>query len=45
VTVEEQLINFVTSARYEDLPQEAVEGMKCLIMNSIAAILAGAGAR
>ena len=44
MTAEEKLVNFITSARYEDLPQEATEGMKCLIMNGIAAMLAGTGA-
>jgi 2-methylcitrate dehydratase PrpD len=41
MTVEENLSDFVTSARYEDLPREAAEGMKCLLMNSIAALVAG----
>ena len=45
MTVEENLSAFVTSARYEDLPREAAEGVKCLLMNSIAALVAGTGAR
>lgn len=44
MTIEEKLLNFVTAMRYKDLPQEAVEGMKRLVMNSIAAMLAGTGA-
>ncbi len=44
MTIEEKLLNFVTAIRYKDLPQEAVEGMKRLVMNSIAAMLAGTDA-
>lgn len=44
MTAEKKFVNFVTSVRYSDLPQETCEGIKRLVMNSIAAMLAGTGA-
>ena len=44
MTAEEKVLDFVLSAQYEDLPQEAVDGVKSLILNSIAAMLAGTNA-
>ena len=41
MTAEEKILDFVLSAQYEDLPQHAVDGVKSLIFNSIAAMLAG----
>lgn len=44
MSVTEQLIRFLVLLRYEDLPSEVVEATKRLILNTIAAALAGSGA-
>jgi len=40
----ERLIDYIASARYEDLPKDAIEAAKNLIMNTYCAILSGSGA-
>jgi 2-methylcitrate dehydratase PrpD len=44
MNIEENLVKFVISVDYKDLPEEAIVGMKRLVLNSIAAMLAGTGA-
>ncbi|MEA3357986.1 MAG: MmgE/PrpD family protein [Thermodesulfobacteriota bacterium] len=44
MTAEEKIIDFAKSTQYEDLPQEAIDGVKSLMLNSIAAMLAGTDA-
>ena len=41
MTITEKLINYVMSMGYDRIPEKAVDGMKRLVMNSIAAMLAG----
>jgi len=41
MTITEKLINYVMSMGYDRIPEKAADGMKRLVMNSIAAMLAG----
>ncbi len=40
----EEIVRYVVSTRYEDLPGEVVDAAKRLFMNTLAAMLAGSGA-
>jgi 2-methylcitrate dehydratase PrpD len=44
-SIEEEVVGFVSSLRYEDLPGKVVETVKLLFLNTIAAMLAGSGAK
>lgn len=44
MTITEKLINYVMSMGYDRVPVEATDGMKRLVMNSFAAMLAGTSA-
>jgi 2-methylcitrate dehydratase PrpD len=44
MNIEENIVNYIISFDYKDLAEETIVGMKRLVLNSIAAMLAGTGA-